>query len=848
MRLSNTLFLYRARLRSRLVQELLALVGISIGVALVFAALVANSSLTGSVKQLSEGVVGQASFQLAARGPDGFGERLVNDVMRVRGVKSAAPVLEARANVIGPEGRRSVQLFGGDPRFARFGGSLLGLFATDDEEQAQALSRERGLALPEPMMDALGILSASPIQLEIDSQTVEVPLALPLSREAIGPLVDSPVAIAPLPYAQEIAGMEGRVSRIFVQPERGRDGQVEAGLRRLAADRLNVRPADADVAVFENAAYPTNQSTTIFSVFSALVGFLFAFSAMLLTASQRRNLVADMRMAGHTAWSCAQVLLFDALVLGGLGAVLGLAIGDQVSRHLFGSVPGYLAFAFPLGDQRVVTWQNVAIAGGAGVLAACFALLAPLRDISFGHPLVRRSGAGTRRSRRVMALAGVVSLLVTTVIVAVLPDAAIVGVVMLTLALLLLLPFLLRSTTSLLEPLLRDVKSVVPTLAFLELRSRSAQTRTLAVAATGAIAVFATVSIGGAHADLQRGLDESARDIDGTADVWATFRGVPNAFATTPFEAGSKMRGEIERLPGVRAVRSYRGGFLDLGDRRAWVIAPPPSAAVPVPPSQIKEGDHRLVNARVRAGGWVSLSEAIAKEYGVGVGDRVVLPSPSPTPMRVAAVTTNLGWPPGAVVLNADDYAEAWASTAISALHIELAAEAPADSVAAAVRARIGPDTPLRVETRADRVDRHFVAARQGLSRLTQISVLVLISAVLAMATAMAGMIWQRRPTVARLKVHGYSERELWGALMIESAVLLGAGCVAGAVFGLYGQVLLSRALETITGFPVFYGAAGLTAIVILALVTAVALAMLAIPGWLAVRVRAAPGLSQASQ
>jgi putative ABC transport system permease protein len=80
---------------------------------------------------------------------------------------------------------------------------------------------------------------------------------------------------------------------------------------------------------------------------------------------------------------------------------------------------------------------------------------------------------------------------------------------------------------------------------------------------------------------------------------------------------------------------------------------------------------------------------------------------------------------------------------------------------------------------------------------------------------------------------------------MIESGVLLGAGCIAGAVFGLYGQVLLSRALETITGFPVFYAAAGLTAVVILALVTGVAMAMLAIPGWFAVRVRPAPGLTR---
>jgi putative ABC transport system permease protein len=845
VRLSNTLFLYRARLRSRLVQELLALAGITVGVALIFAALVANSSLTGSVRQLSNGVVGNADLQLASRGAEGFDERMLADVRRIDGVKAAAPVLEARGNVLGPKGRRSVQLFGGDPRFANIGGPLLGLFAARNRAEARELSRRRGIAIPEPMADALGILPTKSFQLEIDSHTVEVPLALPLSREAIGPLVNSPIAIAPLAYAQEIARMEGRVTRIFVQSEEGNGAQVEAALTRLAAGRLNVRAADADVSVFQNAAYPTNQSTTLFSVFSALVGFLFAFSAMLLTAPQRRSLVADMRIAGHSAWSCVQVLLFDALVLGGLGALLGLAVGEQVSRHLFGAVPGYLAFAFPLGDQRIVTWQSVAIAGGAGVLAACVALLAPLRDIGFGHPLVRRSDEGGVRSQRLLSIAGLVSLAAAVAIVVLAPAAAIAGIVLLTLALLLLLPVLLRSATMALEPLLRNVKSVVPTLAILELRSRSAQTRTLAVAATGAIAVFATVSIGGAHADLQRGLDESAREIDGTSDIWATFRGTPNSFATTAFDASRATKAAIEDLPGVSGVRLYRGGFLDLGNRRAWVIAPPRTAAEPVPHSQIKHGDPDLASARIRMGGWVAVSDAIADEYGVGVGDDIVLPSPRPIRMRVAAITTNLGWAPGAVVLNADDYAAAWSTTAVSALHVDVAPGASVERVEAAVRAELDPRLPLRVESGADRLDRHFAAARQGLSRLTQISALVLISAVLAMAIAMAGMIWQRRPTVARLKVHGYSEHELWGALMVESGVLLGAGCVAGALFGLFGQILMSRALETITGFPVFYTAAGLTALVILGLVTAVAMAMLAIPGWLAVRVRPAPGLTR---
>jgi putative ABC transport system permease protein len=842
MRLSNLVNLYLVRLRARLVQELLAVAGIAVGVALVFAALVANTSLTSSMQQLTDGIVGEARLQLSTRGPDGIDQRLLGKVQRIDGVDAAASVLEVRVNVIGPGGRRSVLLVGGDPRFARLGGPLVRPFASTG--RSTMLSEQGLIGVPAPITSALDIALGAPIRIETDSRRVRVPLSVQLERRDIGGLIDSPVALAPLLYAQRISGMPGRVTRIFVKPERGSDRRVAAALRRLAAGEINVRAADADVATFEQAAYPTKQSTTLFSALSALVGFLFAFSAVLLTMPQRRQLVADLLIAGHGTWAVLQALLFDALVLGIAGSLVGLGLGDQVSRHLFDDVPDYLAFTFSIGVQRSVTWPSVAIAGSAGVVAACFAVLAPLRQVLARHPLVSRPSSRNFRVGTWTTAGGLTALAVTTVVVVAAPDAAILGLAALTLAVLLLLSPVLRLVITGFAAVTRSLTQSVPLLAVLELRSRSSQTRTLAVAATGALALFATVSITGARADLQRGLDASTRDNVGNADIWVTFPDAPNVLATTPFPAARTSIAALERLPGVDAARVYRGSLLDVGDHRAWVLAPPRGIARPVPPSQIREGSAALATARLRAGGWVVLSETIAEAQAVGVGDRVTLPSPRPTALRVAAVSTNLGWSPGAILLNADDYARAWNTHAASALQIDLAPGASPPAVKRAVQRTLRSDVPLQVETMRERRQRHYAASRDGLTRLSQISVLVLTAAVLAMATAMAGMIWQRRPTLARLKVQGFSELELWCSLLVESGLLLGTGCLVGAAFGLYGQVLLSRALETITGFPVFYATAGIAATAILALVTVVALGILALPGWLAVRVRPAPGAS----
>jgi putative ABC transport system permease protein len=120
-------------------------------------------------------------------------------------------------------------------------------------------------------------------------------------------------------------------------------------------------------------------------------------------------------------------------------------------------------------------------------------------------------------------------------------------------------------------------------------------------------------------------------------------------------------------------VRLYRGGLLDVGERRALVIAPPRQATPLLPENQIVAGNARQATQRVRAGGWLVLSQAIASERHLRIGQTITLPTPDPTSMRIAALSTNIGWAPGAIVMNASDYARAWGSQDASAYSVLLA-------------------------------------------------------------------------------------------------------------------------------------------------------------------------------
>jgi putative ABC transport system permease protein len=837
VKLSNALRLYRVRLRARFLQELCAVVGIAAGVALLFASQVSSSSLQNSVGELSRGIVGRATLQLLARDPHGFPQSMLARVRAIHGVQGAAPLLEAGANAIGPRGSRSVELVGADESLRALGGTLV------RHTDLAPFGGVGAVVLPAPLARSIGVTKfGQEATLQLAGRTLQAPLYALLHQGQIGPLIDSPVAIVPLSLAQEMTGLSSRVTRILVQPAAGSGRRVEAAMTTLAAGRLNVEPTSYDEVLFAKAASASNQSTALFSVISALVGFLFAFNAMLLTVTQRRRLVADLRRDGYTPMTVIAVLLLDALALGLIACVLGLALGEELSIHLFHSDPAFLSLAFAVGSERVVSWQSVAIAAGGGMLAATVAVLSPLRDILSRDPLAAinpREGSGGARTGRRRALAGLGLLAGATALLLAAPDASIPAMVLLVGALLLELPIVLSATLALVKRLASLIISPVPHVATMELGA--ARARAVAIAATGAVAVFGSVAIQGAHGDLLAGLENAARETNAFTDMWVAPAGSYNLLKTAPF--APSQRAKLERLAGVRAVRLYRSGLLDYGERRLLVIAPPRDATPLLPADQLVQGDLSQAIERVRSGGWLVLSQAVADEHHLHIGQALTLPTPNPTSMRVAAISTNVGWAPGSVIMSSSDYARAWGSRDASAYNILLDRGVPIGQATREIQRALGAGSGLAVESAARHIAEQRALSREALERLTQIATLIPIAAVLAMAAAMGAMVWQRRPRLAKLKLEGLPRAKLWHTILLESLMLLTVGCLTGAVFGLYGQQLADRALTHVINFPVRYSITATAALTSVSLVAAAALAILAIPGYLAASVPASLAL-----
>ncbi len=835
VRVSMLFRFYGWRLRRYTAQELLAGGGIAVGVALVFGVLVANTSLVGSATQLVHGLAGSARLQLAARSSAGFDERLAVAAGQLPGVEVAAPLLRENVTIVGPGGRQEIQLIGVTPSLTALGG-----LATKGVNVGLS-SLLGGVTLPTGVADAIGVGQGASVKLLADGSSHPARVAVVLSAASVGSITDNYVAVASLPLAQRFTGRQGAVTQVLVKPRAGALALVSGELRRLAGGRLDVEPADNELRLLAEATKPNSQSTTLFAAISVMVGFLLALNAMLLTVPERRRFIAELRMQGFDAGQVVLLLGFQALALGLGASLVGFALGEALSHTVLHQVPSYLTFAFPISAHQVVRASTVLLALGCGLLAALLASLPPLLDLRPGRPpdaIFREVGGGTTVPVRTSAWlggAGLVLVGAVTALVLLFPGLTIAGGVMLAVATLCLIPPCFAVAVRGCARVSERIPGSMLVIAVAELRATA--TRSIALAGVAGLAVYGSVAIGGARSDLTHGLNEAIVQYLGTAEVWVTTG--DNVFTTDSFRAPGAA-GAIARVPGVVSVRGYQGGLLDVGDRRLWIRARPPGDTPLLQSSQMVHGDLAHASALIRAGGWAAISNGFASEHGLRVGSAFTLPTPSgPVRFGVAAITTNVGWPPGAITIDTRDYTRYWQTSELAALEVDFAPGVPPAVGRRRVEGALGGVTGLRVQTAGEREAQFEANARQAVRSLGEIALLLLIAAGSSVAIALGAAVWQRRARLAALKIQGFDRLQLWRALLLESTILLGVGCVVGAALGVYGHALASRWLRLATGFPAPFSLGATQVLLTLALVMGVAIFVVALPGYTAARVPA---------
>ncbi|HEV7938179.1 MAG TPA: FtsX-like permease family protein [Solirubrobacteraceae bacterium] len=839
IKLSGLYAIYREHWRHYRGPELMAGTGIAIGVSLVFGVLVANSSILGSTREAINAVNGSASLELVARSPRGFDQELAQRVSTLPGVQTAVPILRESTVMEGPNGHMLGQLVGVSPR-------IVGLQSSATKDLgAGAQLLQGGVGLPSGVASAIGAHAEGQATLLVNGSRHRVLVRAVLDAGAIGSLAASRIVVTLLNTAQNLAGEPGRVTQVLVKAYPGKNRQVEGELRRLAAGRLNVEPANHELELAQTALKPTNQSTSLFAAISLMVGFLLALNAMLLTVPDRRWQIAELREQGYDSRQVIAVLGSQALVLGFVASVAGVLVGYVLARTIFDEVPDYLATTFPITGHQQIGFLVVVVAFSCGVLAAFGASILPIFDLRksreidavLREPGEPGQGVGGDIMRNA-ALLGLVFVALAMFMVVLNPGLAILSGVALAFAAPCFMPILFRAATGALGHIARRYHGKMVAIATIELEATAA--RSVALASITALAIYGSVAVGGARTDLIGGIDKGISQEWSTAAVWVTPD--QNIFDTDSFHVPG-VAATISHAAGVASVSAHQGAFLDVGSQRLWIRAVPPGSASMILSSELRQGSLEGGRALMRQDGWAAVSSGFATEYGLHVGSPFTLPTPAgPTRFKVAAITTNIGWPPGAITLNTNDYSHYWQTTDPTTLAVAVKPGIRPSAAVRSIRQALGSTSALRVQTSSERIVEVKTIGRQGLSVLGDISSLLLLISALALAAALSTTIYQRRRRLASLKAQGFDRHQLWRGVLIESAVVLGTGCLDGAILGMYGHALADRYLRVSTSFPAPFHLGAAQIILTLLIVGGVSLAVVAVPGYSAAGV--APELS----
>lgn len=818
---------YRRHLRVQPVRELMAVGGVAAGVALLFAVQVAHRSITGSFEEISHGVAGRATLEVAARSPEGFSESVSEEIKRIPGVKAAAPIFQLPIVVIGPRGRRALTLLGADEQVTPLGGTLSLRFEHAGE------SSHRGLmVLTSKTASAIGVRPGENMRVLVGERTENVALDATISSEELGAASESPIAAAPMAIVQSLAGLHGRVTRVLIQPRPGRERAVRAELSGRFGERLNVRPVDTEAQLLGTAAGPEKQVTLLFGAISLLAGIILAFNALLLASEERGHFIAYLLETGTPDGLILASLAFDALLLGVIGSVIGLVAGDAISLVAYRTVPGYIAAAFAIGGQRVIGADTVLLALAGGMAAAFTAASIPafviLRASAASEPdAVGRTISLTRKLRisDTLVFACGAALFCVSVATALLtPSMTVTALLGLTGGLVICLPMISRHLLAVAGAASQRSGDPSARLSVAELRGSPA--RSIALLATGTVAALLMIVIGGSVADVQHAVSRGASDLLSSASVWVKPGGAENVYGTQPFAYEETQR-DLRRSAAVSSVLVWRNSFLDLPGRRVWVLGVPSETPDQIAPSQLIEGSLATADRRIREGGWVAVSQPIAREKHLHLGARFQLPTPAGyASFRLAATIADYGWLPGAIVMSANDHAKLWSASTASVLAVSLRPGVSPDMGREAVQAALPKASALAVESSGERRAEVSAVLGSTLQRLNDTAIVVIIATIVSVIALMIGAIWQRRGRLNSLMSIGMSTGQFARLISYESASVLLSGCVIGITAGLLGQLLIDRWLHQTTSAPVHYDPAWEVAIqtlVIAAVISGVA-------------------------
>ncbi len=416
--------LARRYIARRFLQSLLFVVGVALGVSAVVAIDLANNSASRAFSLSTESLNGRATHQIIG-GPSGVPTALYRQLRLELGLTAVAPVVTGY--VQSPDlGDRPLRLLGVDPFAEPPFREYLNVVETEGGPNASfdALNRfitePNTVLLGQTLADRFNIAIGDTLTLSINGGLTDVVVIGLLkgedsaSAEALDDLLLTDIA-----SAQMLIGKAGAISRIdLILP----DPALEAQIRAILPPNTQLITLNEEDSTLNQMTEAFNLNLQALSLLALVVGVFLIYNTVTFSVVQRRPVIGILRSLGTTRRQIFALILGEALLLGVIGTVLGLALGLIFGRGAVALVSQVVNdIYFSVNVQKVAVNPVSLFKGvGVGILASFFAALVPSYEATRTVPagVMRRSQyeQGARRLLPVMTALAVVMNLVGVVL------------------------------------------------------------------------------------------------------------------------------------------------------------------------------------------------------------------------------------------------------------------------------------------------------------------------------------------------------------------------------------------------------------------------------------------------
>jgi putative ABC transport system permease protein len=198
------------------------------------------------------------------------------------------------------------------------------------------------------------------------------------------------------------------------------------------------------------------------------------------------------------------------------------------------------------------------------------------------------------------------------------------------------------------------------------------------------------------------------------------------------------------------------------------------------------EGDPARAAAALREGTGVAISAALSDRFGLHVGDRLTLDTPTgPVAVDVAGVVRDYMSDRGTVILRRQLLVERWKETAVNRFNVSLAVGESAEAVRRRIADRLGDRFALKVLLPREVLAYQGAAIDRAFMFTDAIQLLIVFVTVAGIFDLLLATIWERRRELALWRVVGADEAAVRRTVVIESATIGAFGAVLGGAVGL---------------------------------------------------------------